>query len=138
MSSTDGPRRLSHTSPTHPTHGQVGVPGAREVLVEGVVEVEQPLVAALHDQRRSERLGDRADAELRIRRGQRARVGGVAGARGAVPHRFTVAYGGARQAWRLPLDLMLGQSQVQTTVQFHRQRPGGHPGGQDIGRPART
>ena len=61
----------------HPAHGQVRVPGARQVLVEGVVEVEQAVVAALHDQHGGEGLGDRADPELRVRVGTAVGVVGV-------------------------------------------------------------
>src|SRR5256885_9201220 len=35
----------------------------REVLLEAVIEIERPLVAQLHDRRRSERLRDRRSEE---------------------------------------------------------------------------
>ena len=46
----------------------VAVADPGQVLVEPVVEVEQPLVAQLHHQDRGHRLGDRPDPVLRVRR----------------------------------------------------------------------
>ena len=50
------------------------VPGLGHVLGDRVVEVEQSVVAALQDEHRGERLGDRADPELRVGGGRRAGV----------------------------------------------------------------
>ena len=51
----------------HPADRQAPVPGAGQVLLEPVVQVEQPVVAALHDEDGREGLGDRADPELGVR-----------------------------------------------------------------------
>jgi hypothetical protein len=51
----------------HPPDGQVTVRLHRQVPRDRVVELQQPLVAALHHQHRGERLGDRADPQLAAR-----------------------------------------------------------------------
>src|SRR5262245_50927278 len=82
-----------------------GVCGALEMAVERVLEVELAGVAKLHDRRRGERLRDRADAVLRVRR--RLDSGrDVRGADRRLPDELAVAEDGRGDA-RQPLLALL-------------------------------
>jgi len=65
------------------------------VRAQGVVEVQQPVVAALQDRDRGDRLGDRADAVLNVWTGHHARADG--GTTGTGPHQLAVAQDAGHQ-----------------------------------------
>ena len=147
----DGPRRLSQTSPTgsrcrpdrcasirRTVRSGCRVPG--RCLSSGSSRSSRPVVAALHDQRRGERLGDRADPELRVRRGQRIGVAGVASCPRAPSHTGSPLRTTApARPGRSPLDLSLGQPQVELSADRLRAgvarspgRPGHRPAGEHV------
>src|SRR4029077_18382483 len=79
---------------------------AFDMLVERVLEVETAFVAELHDRCRRERLRDRAEAVLGLRRRLALRLDSGRAERG-FPGKLTVANDGDRDA-RQPLLALLG------------------------------
>ncbi len=123
----------------HPAQHELAVAGAGQVLAEAVVEVEQPVVAALHDEDRGEGLGDGPDAELGLRRGRGPGVVGVCCADEPVPHLLAAPDHGGGQPGGPPLGLAIGGHPVQPRGDVPAQRtPVAQPGGQDMSRPAST
>ncbi len=94
---------LSHGGPLrHP----------RQVLVEGVVEVEPALVAQRHHQHRGEGLGVRGDEELVVGSGH-ARGVHVGGADAVGPHRLTVTHHRCREPGHAPRPLAVDREVTQ-------------------------
>ena len=89
---------------------------ALDVPVEGVLEIELARVAQLHDRRRGERLRDRADAVLRVRRRLEIRRD-VRDAHRGLPDELSVAEDGGADARRALLALRLPDEPLQARRQ---------------------